>query len=35
MPDAAHRAGEHIHDLWQWAWLAAMITGVIVWGLIF
>ena len=24
-----------MHDLWMWSWLAAMITGVIVWGLIF
>ena len=23
-----------IYDLWNWAWLAAMITGVVVWGLI-
>lgn len=23
------------YDLWMWAWVAAMITGVIVWGLIF
>ena len=24
-----------MHDLWMWSWLAAMITGVVVWGLIF
>ncbi|MFT4011588.1 MAG: cytochrome c oxidase subunit II [Nocardioidaceae bacterium] len=23
------------YDLWKWAWVAAMITGVLVWGLIF
>ena len=25
----------HIADLWKWAWIAALITGAIVWGLIF
>ena len=24
-----------IADLWQWAWVAALITGAVVWGLIF
>ena len=24
-----------IFSLWRWAWVAALITGVIVWGLIF
>ena len=27
--------GVYIADLWKWAWIAALITGVIVWGLIF
>ena len=35
MPDPASEQGEHILDLWQGAWIAALITGVIVWGLIF
>ena len=25
----------HIADLWKWAWIALLITGVLVWGLIF
>ena len=35
MPDPASEQGEHILDLWQGAWIAALITGVVVWGLIF
>ena len=35
MPVPASEEAPHIYDLWQWAWLAAMIVGVIVWGLIF
>jgi cytochrome c oxidase subunit 2 len=35
MPEPASEQGEHILDLWQGAWIAALITGVIVWGLIF
>ena len=35
MPDPATEQAEHIFDLWRWAWVAALITGVIVWGLIF
>ena len=27
--------GEHIASLWQWSWVAALITGAIVWALIF
>ncbi|GAA1095502.1 cytochrome c oxidase subunit II [Nocardioides dubius] len=27
--------GAYIADLWKWSWVAALITGVIVWGLIF
>ena len=26
---------QSIYDLWHWAWLAAIIVGVLVWGLIF
>ena len=35
MPDPASVQGERVLDLWQGAWTAALITGVIVWGLIF
>src|SRR4051794_15441528 len=35
MPVASTEEAPMIHDLWVWAWLAAMITGVLVWGLIF
>ncbi|MEP9381003.1 cytochrome c oxidase subunit II [Nocardioides sp. KR10-350] len=35
MPDPKSEEGEHILHLWQGAWIAALITGVIVWGLIF
>lgn len=35
MPDPASVQGEHILNLWQGAWIAALVTGVIVWGLIF
>lgn len=35
MPEPASVQGEQILDLWQGAWIAALITGVIVWGLIF
>jgi len=35
MPDPASEQGEHILSLWQGAWIAALITGAVVWGLIF
>ena len=35
MPVASTEEAPLMHDLWVWSWLAAMITGVIVWGLIF
>jgi cytochrome c oxidase subunit 2 len=35
MPDPASVQGEKILALWQGAWIAALITGVIVWALIF
>lgn len=35
MPDPRSEEAHHIFDLWQWSWLAAMVTGVLVWGLIF
>ena len=34
MPDPASAEGPGMLHLWQWAWVAAMITGVITWGLI-
>lgn len=34
MPIASTKEATQIHDLWMWSWLAAMITGVVVWGLI-
>jgi len=34
MPDPASEQGEHILNLWQGAWIAALITGAVVWGLI-
>jgi len=35
MPDPASAQGQHILDLWQGAWIAALLTGCVVWGLIF
>jgi cytochrome c oxidase subunit 2 len=35
MPDPASEQGQHILTLWQGAWIAALATGVVVWGLIF
>ncbi|MFL6109128.1 MAG: cytochrome c oxidase subunit II [Marmoricola sp.] len=35
MPVPATKEAHHMFDLWLWSWLAAIITGVIVWGLIF
>ena len=35
MPDPASEQGEHILSLWQGAWIAALATGAVVWGLIF
>ncbi|MDI6908968.1 cytochrome c oxidase subunit II [Nocardioides sp.] len=35
MPDPASEQGEHVLNLWQGAWIAALVTGVVVWGLIF
>jgi len=33
MPVPASEEAQHMFDLWLWSWLAAIITGVIVWGL--
>ena len=35
MPDRASAQGPYTYELWKWAWVAAMLTGLIVWGLIF
>jgi len=35
MPEPATKEGESILSLWQGAWIAALLTGVVVWGLIF
>ncbi len=35
MPPIASAQGEYVLHLWQGAWIAALVTGVIVWGLIF
>jgi cytochrome c oxidase subunit 2 len=35
MPSPASKEAHYIYDLWQGAWLAAIITGILVWGLIF
>ncbi len=34
MPEAATLEAPAVHTLWIWAWVAAMATGVFVWGLI-
>jgi cytochrome c oxidase subunit 2 len=34
-PDPVTTQGEHIFLLWRWAWIAALATGGVVWGLIF
>ncbi len=35
MPDRASAEGPFTYELWKWAWVAAMATGILVWGLIF
>jgi len=35
MPVSASKEAPHTFDLWMWSWLAAIVTGVVVWGLIF
>jgi cytochrome c oxidase subunit 2 len=35
MPEPVTEQGEHTLSLWQGAWIAALVTGVIVWALIF
>jgi cytochrome c oxidase subunit II len=35
LPDPATDEAQGMFDLWRWGWVAAMITGILVWGLIF
>ena len=35
MPVPASKEAQHMFDLWLWTWLAAILTGIVVWGLIF
>ncbi|WP_426244115.1 cytochrome c oxidase subunit II [Nocardioides sp. LHG3406-4] len=35
MPEPATETAPFTLELWQWAWVAAIATGVLVWGLIF
>jgi cytochrome c oxidase subunit 2 len=35
MPVPASKEAHYIYDLWHGAWLAAILTGILVWGLIF
>jgi cytochrome c oxidase subunit 2 len=35
MPEAITKEAPHIHDLWMGSWIAAGLTGLVVWSLIF
>ncbi|HEU4568455.1 MAG TPA: cytochrome c oxidase subunit II, partial [Marmoricola sp.] len=35
LPIPASKEAWHTYDLWRWAWVAALATGVLVWGLMF
>jgi cytochrome c oxidase subunit 2 len=35
MPEGASDRSDNIIEFWQWTWVAAMVVGVLVWGLIF
>ena len=35
MPSPITEEGKHVLSLWQGAWIAALLTGAVVWGLIF
>lgn len=35
MPIPASEQAPATYELWKWAWVAAMVTGVLVWGLLF
>ena len=34
MPAPRSNEAQHIYSLWQWSWLAAILVGILVWGLI-
>ncbi len=34
LPLPASKQADYVYDMWMWSWLAAMVTGVLVWGLI-
>jgi cytochrome c oxidase subunit 2 len=33
MPVPASKEAHYMYDLWLWSWLAAILTGIVVWGL--
>jgi cytochrome c oxidase subunit 2 len=33
MPEGASDRSEHVIDFWQWTWLAAILVGILTWGL--
>ena len=35
LPLSASKEADHVTHMWLWSWLAAMVVGVVVWGLIF
>jgi len=35
MPAPRSTEAQYMYDLWHWAWLAAILVGIVVWGLIF
>jgi cytochrome c oxidase subunit 2 len=35
LPIPSTKEADTVYDLWMWSWLAAMLTGIVVWGLIF
>jgi len=35
IPEGASNHSQSITELWQWTWVAALATGILVWGLIF
>jgi cytochrome c oxidase subunit 2 len=35
MPEGVSDRSDNVIEFWQWTWVAAMIVGVLVWGLIF
>ncbi|HET8559692.1 MAG TPA: cytochrome c oxidase subunit II [Marmoricola sp.] len=35
LPIPSSKEAWHTYDLWRWAWVAALLTGLLVWGLMF